>query len=78
MQDSVDLYVITVSGIKISAPSLRIQVGAAIPVWATGLPEQLSPVILGSLEPPITFEWSLDDPNIADAYTMFSHLGIYF
>lgn len=54
---------------------MRIQVGSTIPVWATGLPDQLSPLILGSLEPPISFEWTLDDASVAEIHTIFDPIG---
>lgn len=75
LQDTVDLHVIPIGGIKISAPLMRVQEGATIPLWATGLPEQLSPLILGSLEPPIRFEWFLDDANVAEIGTIFNPIG---
>lgn len=73
-----DLQVIPIGGIKISAPLMRVQEGATIPAWATGLPEQLSPLILGSIEPPISFDWSLDDTGVAEIGTAFQPLGKYF
>lgn len=66
---------IPISGIKISAPLLRVQEGATIPAWATGLPDQLSPLILGALQPPISFEWVLDDTGVAEVSTVFHPIG---
>lgn len=54
---------------------MRVQVGSTIPVWATGLPDQLSPLILGSLEPPIAFQWFIDDSTVADIITIFEPIG---
>lgn len=54
---------------------MRLQVGATVPVWATGLPDQLSPLILGSLDPPISFQWILDDSSVAEIHTIFDPIG---
>lgn len=69
------LDIIALSGIKISAPLIRAQVGETIPMWITGLPDQLSPIVLGTVDPPIKFDWIVEDANIAAIRGLFEDTG---
>lgn len=63
---------ITISGIKIAAPLARFKVDSTVPVWATGIPEALTPLILGSVNPPFRYDWLVEDSDIASVHGVFS------
>lgn len=66
---------IPISGIKIFAPLSRFQLGSTVPIWASGIPEQLSPIVLGSIEPPIEFIWYIENRQIAQIQSLFGDQG---
>lgn len=72
------MRVIELNGIKIAAPLTRFKVGATVPCWVTGIPDQISPLILGTINnyPPIEFHWGLDDSNIAEIGGIFQTVGM--
>ncbi|KAK4884343.1 hypothetical protein RN001_000614 [Aquatica leii] len=76
--DEVDLYVIPMKGIKIVSPLLRFQVGATVPMWASGLPDQLSPMVIGSIRKPFRFYWSVDDQDIVKVNNIFKKYGVEY
>lgn len=69
------MEVISLAGMKISIPLSRFRVGATVPAWASSIPERLSPMILGSVQPPVRFEWDVDDPDIVDINGPFAQYG---
>ncbi|KRT81282.1 hypothetical protein AMK59_6258, partial [Oryctes borbonicus] len=77
-QDSADVTVIPVVGIRIAAPLTRFKVGSKIPVWATGMPERLSPMILGTTEEQYLFQWEVDDRSIVQIKDVFELIGIIY
>lgn len=77
-EDTVDLEVIALKGVKISAPLARFRIGATVPMWASGLPEQISPLILGTVEPSFQFNWTIEDPEIAEIKGVFQDTNIVY
>lgn len=63
-QDSVEVNVVPLIGVKIYIPIVRIIVGAVVPLWAHGIPEELSPLILGSANPSLLFDWAVSSSNV--------------
>ncbi|CAG9763709.1 unnamed protein product [Ceutorhynchus assimilis] len=75
-EDSVEVFVIALTGVKIGAPLTRFRVGATVPFWCFGLPD-ISPVVLGTVNnPPIMFRWLVDDKLLADLTGVYHPLGI--
>ncbi|XP_066245926.1 nuclear pore membrane glycoprotein 210 [Euwallacea similis] len=75
-EDSVEVTVIALSGVKIGAPLTRFHVGATVPFWCFGLPD-ISPIVLGTVnDPPITFRWLVDDKLLVDLTGVYHPLGI--
>ncbi|KAL1512846.1 hypothetical protein ABEB36_002363 [Hypothenemus hampei] len=75
-EDSVDVVVIALTGVKIGAPLTRFSVGSTVPFWCFGLPD-ISPVILGTVnDPSILFRWLVDDKLLADLTGVYHPLGI--
>ncbi|KAF5275204.1 hypothetical protein FQR65_LT04236 [Abscondita terminalis] len=73
--DEVDLHVIPMKGVQIISPLFRFQVGATVPLWVAGLPDQLSPMILGSIQKPFRFYWTIDDQNVIKVNNVFKKYG---
>ncbi|KAF5274371.1 hypothetical protein FQA39_LY07251 [Lamprigera yunnana] len=76
--DEVDLYVIPINGIKIVSPLLRFQVGATVPLWVSGLPDQLSPMIIGGVEKSFVFQWTVSDQDIVRTNNVFKKYGVQY
>ncbi|XP_076259039.1 nucleoporin 210 [Rhynchophorus ferrugineus] len=75
-EDSVEISVVPLQGVKILAPLTRFRVGASVPFWCFGIPD-ISPVILGSVvDPPMFFRWTVDDKLLADLTGVLYPLGI--
>ncbi|KAB0791745.1 hypothetical protein PPYR_03545 [Photinus pyralis] len=77
-QDTVDLHVINMKGVKIKSPLTRFQVGSTIPLWPYGIPEELTPMVLGGAEKPFKYHWKVDDPHILKLVTPFNQYGIHY
>lgn len=75
-QDHADVRVILLEGVKIVIPTLRVKVGAIIPVWAFGIPDHLTPLIIGSMKSPLVFSWSTSDSNLMTLHNMYEGTGI--
>lgn len=48
-----------------------------MPVWASGLPEKLSPLILGTVNPPLSFLWESRCSDIVSLHGILHPAGIY-
>lgn len=75
-EDSVDLQVMQMTGIKLMAPLTKFRVGGTVPVWVAAIPEQISPLILASLEDQsIDYNWYFRDNDVATMVAIFSTVG---
>jgi nuclear pore complex protein Nup210 len=75
-QDYAEVRVILLEGVKVIVPTLKIKVGAVIPVWVFGIPDHLTPLIIGSMKSPLIFSWSTSDSNIMSLHNMYERTGI--
>ncbi|XP_011500196.1 PREDICTED: nuclear pore membrane glycoprotein 210 [Ceratosolen solmsi marchali] len=75
-QDSAEVRVILLEGVKVIVPTLKVKVGAVIPVWIFGIPDHLTPLIIGSMKSPLVFSWSMSDSNIMSLHSMYERTGI--
>ncbi|PSN36073.1 hypothetical protein C0J52_06709 [Blattella germanica] len=77
--DEVEVHVIPLKGIKIHAPLTRLKAGAMMPVWAEGMPDMLTPLVIGALQPPLKFKWSVSSMEVGVVKHVYSdyelHLG---
>lgn len=74
-QDEADIYVVCLEGIKIISPTTRIKVGTTIPLWAFGIPQDLTPLVIGSVKT-TTFTWTSSDSNLLQLENMYEGTGI--
>ncbi|RZF35031.1 hypothetical protein LSTR_LSTR009623 [Laodelphax striatellus] len=75
-KDSVDVHVIPLEGIKIQTPLTKFKVGSRMPVWVVGIPDQVTPLVLGSITPPLLFKWHVSSPDIVELRDIFFSTGI--
>lgn len=75
-QDSIDVHVIEMQGIKIYTPLMRLKTGTTMPVWAQGIPDVLSPIIIGSMDPPFRFAWSVTAREVGVVRHVFDDFGL--
>lgn len=75
-KDMANVHVISLEGVKIHSPLMRLKAGCKMPVWATGLPDKLTPAVLGSIQPPLTFKWSTSISDIVELQDVFHSTGV--
>lgn len=76
-QDRANITVTVLEGIRIVSPTLRIKVGATIPLWAFGIPDNLNPLIIGSIRSPqLIFTWLSSDSSMLSLNNMYDGTGI--
>jgi hypothetical protein len=47
-----------------------------MPVWAQGIPDVLSPIIIGSMDPPLRFAWSVTAREVGVVQHVFEDFGL--
>lgn len=75
-EDYADIHVLYLEGVKIIVPTSRVKVGATFPLWAFGIPEHLTPLIIGSMQLLLIFTWSSSDSNLITLHNMYEGTGI--
>nr|CAD7195813.1 unnamed protein product [Timema douglasi] len=75
-QDTVEVQVVPLRGIKIHAPLTRVLKSFTMPVHAAGIPDHISPLILGSVNSGITYSWRVVPKDVAIVHSVFHHLGL--
>lgn len=75
-EDRAEIQVLHLEGVKISTPVTRVKVGAMFPLWAFGIPDYLTPLIIGSMQLPLSFAWSSSDPSLLTLHNMYEGTGI--
>ncbi|TGZ53948.1 nuclear pore membrane glycoprotein 210 [Temnothorax longispinosus] len=75
-EDRADIYVLHLEGVKISTPVNRVRAGATFPLWAFGIPDYLTPLIIGSMQLQLSFAWSSSDPGLLTLHNMYEGTGI--
>ncbi|XP_012215502.1 nuclear pore membrane glycoprotein 210 [Linepithema humile] len=75
-EDRADIHVLHLEGVKILTPVNRVKMGATFPLWAFGVPDYLTPLIIGSMQLPLSFAWSSSDPGLLTLHNMYEGTGI--
>lgn len=75
-EDYADIHVLYLDGVKILSPVNKVKVGATFPLWAFGIPDHLTPLIIGSMHLPLSFVWSLSDSNLLTLHNMYAETKI--
>ena len=75
-EDTIDVNVIQMTGIKIAAPLTKFKSGGVIAAWVTGIPETISPLVLSSFEDTsLSYEWFFSDYDAATFIGIFASVG---
>lgn len=75
-EDHADIRVLYLEDVKILTPVNRVKAGATFPLWAFGIPDYLTPLIIGSMQLPLSFTWSSSDPGLLTLHDMYEGTGI--
>nr|XP_022913052.1 nuclear pore membrane glycoprotein 210 isoform X1 [Onthophagus taurus] len=77
-QDTAEVHVIPIQGFQIKAALTRFRLKSEVPIWVSGIPEQITPMILGTASPDYIYEWFVEDPDIIRIVSVFEPLGITY
>ncbi|XP_069681338.1 nuclear pore membrane glycoprotein 210 isoform X2 [Periplaneta americana] len=75
-QDSIEVHVIQLQGINIHAPLSRLKTGTTMPIWAQGIPDVLSPIVIGTVVPSLRFTWSVSTREVGRVHHVFEEFGL--
>nr|XP_054758778.1 nuclear pore membrane glycoprotein 210-like isoform X1 [Lytechinus pictus] len=76
-EDTIDVYVIELNGIRIHAPLHRLESDTVMPVYAMGLGESETPFTFGDAIDGLLFEWSVSNDDVIEVEPVFAEDGIY-
>lgn len=74
--DTVRVNVVHLEGIRLKTPLNKMKSGTKMPIWVEGIPEQISPLILASVEPSFIFKWDVSSANVTRISHIFEDAGI--
>lgn len=74
--DTIYVNVVHLEGIRIKTPLVRIMSGAKMPAWVEGVPKEISPLVLASVQPPLLFKWDVSSPDLVQIFNIFEETGI--
>lgn len=75
-KDSITVRVIKLNNVKIEVPLLKLKVGEVMPAWVRGVPDALSPLIIGTIQPSLIFHWTTSSVGIVQIYDILENTGI--
>lgn len=75
-KDTIVIRVIKLNNVKIEVPLLKLKVGEVMPAWVRGVPDALSPIIIGTIQPSLIFHWSTSSTGIVQIYDILENTGI--
>lgn len=75
-KDIITIRVIQLNNIKIEVPLSKLKVGEAMPAWVCGVPDALSPIIIGAIQPSLIFHWTTSFTGIVKIYDILENTGI--
>lgn len=75
-KDTISIRVIKLNNVKIEVPLLKFKVGEVMPAWVRGVPDALSPIIIGTIQPSLIFHWSTSSTGIVQIFDVLENTGI--
>lgn len=75
-KDTISIRVIKLNNIKIEVPLVKLKVGEVMPAWVRGVPDALSPIIIGTIQPSLVFHWTTSSAGIVQIYDILENTGI--
>ncbi|XP_078517577.1 nuclear pore membrane glycoprotein 210 [Lissotriton helveticus] len=76
-QDSVEVEVVQLVGVRIRAPITRMKTGTQMPVHVMGVTSNQTPFSFGNAVPGLTFKWSVTKRDILDVKTRHDEASIH-
>ncbi|XP_077992157.1 nuclear pore membrane glycoprotein 210-like [Glandiceps talaboti] len=70
-QDSIDVYVVRLTGVNIYAPSSMLETGAEMPVYAMGINEFQTPFSFGHAIPGLRFYWTVSNIDVVTLSSVY-------
>lgn len=70
------IYVVHLEGIRIQTPITTIKSNAKAPIWVEAIPYQISPLVLASVTPPLSFKWDVSSPDSVALEHIFQDTGV--
>lgn len=75
-QDQVEIHIIRLSGVRITAPLTRVRQNTDMPVYLTGLDDFETPFAFGTCNPPLVVEWLLSDHQSGQVSSQYLYSGL--
>lgn len=75
-KDIITIRVIKLNNVKVEVPLLKLKVGEVMPAWVRGVPDALSPIIIGTIQPSLIFHWTTSSAGIVQIYDILENTGI--
>uniref|UniRef100_A0A8D8XUE4 Nuclear pore membrane glycoprotein 210 n=2 Tax=Cacopsylla melanoneura TaxID=428564 RepID=A0A8D8XUE4_9HEMI len=75
-KDTAEVTVVQLEGVVIHTPLLKFMQGTTLPLYVTGIPNELSPMVLSTLTPRLSFKWSVSS-DIISITDVIESLGVH-
>lgn len=75
-KDVITIKVIKLNNVKVEVPLLKLKVGEVMPAWVRGVPDALSPIIIGTIQPSLIFHWTTSSAGIVQIFDILENTGI--
>lgn len=75
-KDTATIRVIKLNNVKIEVPLVKLKVGEVMPAWVRGVPDALSPIIIGTIQPSLVFHWTTSSAGVVQIYDILENTGI--
>ncbi|CAI9723077.1 Hypothetical predicted protein [Octopus vulgaris] len=75
-EDSIDVYVLKLSGVKIHSPLTQLKIGTRMPLFAVGITDNVTPFSFGSAIPPLSFSWTVSNSKVATLQSVYHKTGL--
>ncbi|XP_050442398.1 nuclear pore membrane glycoprotein 210-like [Adelges cooleyi] len=75
-KDIITVKVVKLTNVKIEVPLLKIKSGEIMPAWVRGVPDALSPIIIGTIKPSLLYQWSTSSAGVIHISDVLENTGI--
>lgn len=75
-KDTTTIRVKKLNNVKIEVPLVKLKAGEIMPAWVRGIPDSLSPIIIGTIQPSLVFHWTTSSAGIVQIYDVLENTGI--
>ncbi|GAB1602354.1 nuclear pore membrane glycoprotein 210-like isoform X1, partial [Argonauta hians] len=75
-EDTIDVYVLKLSGVKIHSPLTQLKTGTLMPLFAVGITDNVTPFSFGSAIPALSFSWTVSNSKVAKLQSVYHETGL--